>query len=107
MISIDAATAPPRWSSPATYLPPNGRSSRRTSEFQRDLAGLPSGKLRLRVLYPTSDQRRSPRMRLGRIALAAAALIAASASAAPIKLGVVNSMTGPEAPIGEDLSNGI
>src|SRR2546430_17599479 len=27
--------------------------------------------------------------------------------AAPVKLGVINSMTGPEAPIGEDITNGI
>src|SRR5712692_10437397 len=40
--------------------------------------------------------------------LAAAALLAGStALAAPVKIGVINSMTGPEAPIGEDLSNGI
>ncbi|HZR11320.1 MAG TPA: ABC transporter substrate-binding protein [Myxococcales bacterium] len=31
----------------------------------------------------------------------------ASATAAPIKIGVINSITGPEAPIGEDLTNGI
>jgi branched-chain amino acid transport system substrate-binding protein len=46
-------------------------------------------------------------MRFARIVLAAATLFTTSAFAAPIKLGVVNSMTGPEAPIGEDLSNGI
>ena len=46
-------------------------------------------------------------MHLSRIALAAATLIAASANAAPVKIGIVNSLTGPEAPIGEDLSNGI
>ena len=46
-------------------------------------------------------------MHLSRIALAAATLIAASATAAPVKIGIVNSLTGPEAPIGEDLSNGI
>ena len=46
-------------------------------------------------------------MHLSRIALAAAALIAGSATAAPVKIGIVNSLTGPEAPIGEDLSNGI
>jgi branched-chain amino acid transport system substrate-binding protein len=39
---------------------------------------------------------------------AAVALLAVStASAAPVKLGIINSMTGPEAPIGEDLTNGI
>jgi branched-chain amino acid transport system substrate-binding protein len=42
------------------------------------------------------------------IRLAALALLAVStASAAPVKLGVINSMTGPEAPIGEDITNGI
>jgi branched-chain amino acid transport system substrate-binding protein len=46
-------------------------------------------------------------MPVGRILLAAATLIATSAVAAPVKIGIVNSMTGPEAPIGEDLSNGI
>jgi len=43
--------------------------------------------------------------RLG-IALLAVAL-AVTARAAPVKLGVINSMTGPEAPIGENLTNGI
>src|SRR4030088_1283436 len=39
---------------------------------------------------------------------AAAALLAwEPAQAAPIKLAVINSMTGPEAPIGESLANGI
>src|SRR3954469_21480219 len=46
-------------------------------------------------------------MQFGRVAFAAAPLIAASATAAPVKIGIVNSLTGPEAPIGEDLSNGI
>ena len=46
-------------------------------------------------------------MPVGRILLAAAILIATSAAAAPVKIGIVNSKTGPEAPIGEDLSNGI
>ena len=46
-------------------------------------------------------------MPVGRILLASAILIATSAAAAPVKIGIVNSMTGPEAPIGEDLSNGI
>jgi branched-chain amino acid transport system substrate-binding protein len=36
-----------------------------------------------------------------------AALYSLSAAAAPVKLGVINSMTGPEAPIGENLTNGI
>jgi branched-chain amino acid transport system substrate-binding protein len=40
-------------------------------------------------------------------AVAAALGFAASATAAPVKLGVINSLTGPEAPIGEDISNGI
>lgn len=40
------------------------------------------------------------------IALLALAL-ARPASAATVKLGVINSMTGPEAPIGENLTNGI
>jgi branched-chain amino acid transport system substrate-binding protein len=41
-------------------------------------------------------------------ALLAAALIAAPAAGrgAPVKLGFINSMTGPEAPIGESLTNG-
>src|SRR6202521_1596913 len=43
--------------------------------------------------------------RLG-IAFLALAL-AVPARAAPVKLGVINSMTGPEAPIGENLTNGI
>jgi branched-chain amino acid transport system substrate-binding protein len=33
--------------------------------------------------------------------------VAAPASAAPVKVGVINSMTGPQAPIGENLTNGI
>src|SRR3954451_14692497 len=41
------------------------------------------------------------------LAVAAALGCAAAATAAPVKLGVINSLTGPEAPIGEDLSNGI
>ncbi|GAC1602735.1 MAG: ABC transporter substrate-binding protein [Myxococcales bacterium] len=40
-------------------------------------------------------------------ALAAGVLAALPAGAAPIKLGVINSMTGQEAPIGESLTNGI
>ena len=44
-------------------------------------------------------------LRLG-IALVSLAL-ATSARAATVKLGVINSMTGPEAPIGENLTNGI
>ncbi len=36
-----------------------------------------------------------------------AALLPLAALAAPVKIGVINSITGPEAPIGEDLSNGI
>src|SRR3954471_10274439 len=41
------------------------------------------------------------------LAVAAALGFAAAATAAPVKLGVINSLTGPEAPIGEDISNGI
>jgi branched-chain amino acid transport system substrate-binding protein len=37
----------------------------------------------------------------------AALLVSFSAAAAPVKIGVINSMTGPEAPIGEDITNGI
>jgi branched-chain amino acid transport system substrate-binding protein len=36
-----------------------------------------------------------------------AALVPLTAIAAPVKLGVINSMTGPESPIGEDIANGI
>jgi branched-chain amino acid transport system substrate-binding protein len=36
-----------------------------------------------------------------------ALLVAAPARAATVKIGVINSMTGPEAPIGENLTNGI
>lgn len=46
-------------------------------------------------------------MHFGRVAAAAALLLSLPASAAPVKIGVINSLTGPEAPIGEDLSNGI
>jgi len=46
-------------------------------------------------------------MHFGRAVFAAAALIAGSTVAAPVKIGIINSLTGPEAPIGEDLSNGI
>ncbi len=41
------------------------------------------------------------------LALAASAGLAAGATAAPVKLGVINSLTGPESPIGEDIANGI
>src|SRR3954465_11128452 len=41
------------------------------------------------------------------LAVAAALGFAAAATAAPVKLGVIDSLTGPEAPIGEDISNGI
>jgi len=34
-------------------------------------------------------------------------IVASLLLAAPVKLGVINSMTGPEAPIGENLTNGI
>ena len=40
-------------------------------------------------------------------ALLIAALVPFAVMAAPVKIGVINSMTGPESPIGEDLSNGI
>ncbi|HTO99414.1 MAG TPA: ABC transporter substrate-binding protein [Myxococcales bacterium] len=46
-------------------------------------------------------------MHFGRVAAAAALLLSLPVSAAPVKIGVINSLTGPEAPIGEDLSNGI
>jgi branched-chain amino acid transport system substrate-binding protein len=36
-----------------------------------------------------------------------AAIVPLTSLAAPVKLGVINSITGPEAPIGEDISNGI
>jgi branched-chain amino acid transport system substrate-binding protein len=36
-----------------------------------------------------------------------AALLPMAALAAPVKIGVINSITGPEAPIGEDITNGI
>ena len=39
--------------------------------------------------------------------LAAALSLLPSPGAAQIKLGVINSMTGPKAPIGENLTNGI
>src|SRR5262249_46875843 len=41
-----------------------------------------------------------------RSARAAATLLTTAAAAAPVKIGIINSLTGPEAPIGEDLSNG-
>jgi len=37
-------------------------------------------------------------MHLSRLALAATVLLATAASAAPIKIGIINSLTGPEAP---------
>lgn len=40
-------------------------------------------------------------------ALAAALCLPLAAEAAPVKIGVINSMTGPQAPIGENLTNGI
>ncbi len=40
-------------------------------------------------------------------ALLIAALLPFAVLAAPVKIGVINSMTGPESPIGEDLGNGI
>ena len=45
-------------------------------------------------------------MRFLRLVLAAATALATAATAAPVKIGIINSLTGPEAPIGEDLSNG-
>lgn len=39
--------------------------------------------------------------------LFAAALAAPALAAGPVKIGVINSMTGPEAPIGENITNGI
>ena len=44
---------------------------------------------------------------LWRAAVLSAALLPAVALAVPVKIGVINSMTGPEAPIGENLTNGI
>jgi len=41
------------------------------------------------------------------LAAVAALALPGLAAAAPIKIGVINSMTGPEAPIGENLTNGI
>ncbi len=41
------------------------------------------------------------------VAAAVALSAAVPARAAPVKVGVINSMTGPEAPIGENISNGI
>jgi len=37
----------------------------------------------------------------------AALMLPALAAAAPLKIGIINSMTGPQAPIGESLTNGI
>jgi branched-chain amino acid transport system substrate-binding protein len=42
-----------------------------------------------------------------RAAALAAVVLPALALAAPVKIGVINSMTGPQAPIGENLTNGI
>src|ERR1700749_1301296 len=39
--------------------------------------------------------------------LLAVLLVSSAVVAAPVKLGVINSMTGPESPIGEDITNGI
>src|SRR6266545_4924020 len=41
------------------------------------------------------------------VILAALALLIPSAHAAKVKIGFVNSITGPEAPIGENLTNGV
>ncbi len=40
------------------------------------------------------------------VLVAGLSLVAPAAFAAPVKLGFINSMTGPEAPIGENLTNG-
>jgi branched-chain amino acid transport system substrate-binding protein len=46
--------------------------------------------------------------RLATLAALGAALAAPlAAAAAPVKIGIINSMTGPQAPIGENLTNGI
>ena len=41
------------------------------------------------------------------LSLLAALVLPALSAAAPVKIGVVNSITGPQAPIGENLTNGI
>ncbi len=45
--------------------------------------------------------------RLLSAALAAALALPGLAGAAPVKIGIINSMTGPQAPIGENLTNGM
>ena len=40
------------------------------------------------------------------VLFAGALLVPAPSRAAPVKLGFINSITGPEAPIGESLTNG-
>ena len=45
-------------------------------------------------------------MRKLALAVMLAAGLPAAARAAPVKIGIVNSMTGPEAPIGENITNG-
>ncbi|HEX7675058.1 MAG TPA: ABC transporter substrate-binding protein [Bdellovibrio sp.] len=44
---------------------------------------------------------------IGSAAIAVTTALSLSAQAANVKLGVINSITGPEAPIGESISNGI
>lgn len=41
------------------------------------------------------------------VALSLALAVPGRAAAAPVKVGFVNSVTGPEAPIGEALTNGV
>ena len=56
---------------------------------------------------PAAPSRRSKKMKRI-LSLAVAALLAVPALAASqVKIGVINSMTGPQAPIGENLTNGI
>jgi len=49
----------------------------------------------------------APHKKAAFLAAVAAIAIPGLAAAAPVKIGVINSMTGPEAPIGENLTNGI
>src|SRR5205807_10425041 len=66
----------------------------------------PTGKLR-RPMLNAPPTNAGAHMQFARIALPGATIFAASASATPVKSGITTSLTGPEAPIGEDLSNGI
>src|SRR5437016_7617943 len=45
--------------------------------------------------------------RLSILLIAIASLVPAFAQGAKVKIGFINSITGPEAPIGENLSNGV